>query len=81
MHTQDIREGNISIQLQELLSKYNVNDRDFIQMLALIDSQTLQARINEVHNFGNWNADRGIKELHRVVEKRLETLTKQQEGK
>lgn len=29
-------EGNVSIQLQKLLSKYDINDRDFIQILKII---------------------------------------------
>lgn len=35
-------ESNISTQLQELLSKYDINDRDFIKMLDLIRQNQLQ---------------------------------------
>lgn len=33
---------NISVQLQEHLNKYDINDRDFIKMLALIDQYVHQ---------------------------------------
>lgn len=46
--------GNISIQLQEHLNKYDVNDRDFIKMLTLIDQyvhqKTIEARIDELQD-------------------------------
>jgi hypothetical protein len=32
-------ENNISIKLQKLLSKYDINDRDFVAMLQLIDQE------------------------------------------
>lgn len=33
-----------------------------------------EARINEVHNFGNWNADAGVAELWPAIEARLAQL-------
>jgi hypothetical protein len=50
---QTSKDENLSIQLQELLSKYDINDRDFVKMLELIDQEKLKAQIEEVELIPN----------------------------
>lgn len=49
-----LAEDNLSIKLQELLSKYDINDRDFVKMIQLILSDREEAenkaRIDELKN-------------------------------
>lgn len=39
------------------------------------DRREREGRLNEVANFGNWNADKGIVELHEVIDNRYGQLT------
>jgi hypothetical protein len=76
----DLDETNLSIKLQVLLSKYDINDRDFVQMLDIIAAHDLEvetrARIAELKRAKRNNCiskpliprvDRRIAQLERAL--------------
>lgn len=61
-----IAAGNILFVCTKLITDYT-------------DKKVREARIDEVHNFGNWNADKGHADLFDAIDARLAQLKESEE--